>query len=169
MNPTNPGPIGSAAAARAQEHSTGAGDLGYLAQAQASVLAELGRTDAKAGALLAALALPLAVLAAALPGHTWPPAATVLMTLGGVGYAAALLLVLATVRPRLPHSARASFRSWADLTPEQLPAALASPAEQAATIVMLSRLTRAKYRALRAAIDIAAAATVLLAAALFTA
>ncbi|MFJ5026117.1 Pycsar system effector family protein [Streptomyces goshikiensis] len=158
----------SAAGEGARQHTAGRRDAQHLDQAQASVLAELGRTDAKAGALLAALALPLAVLAAALPGRSWPPAATVLMTLGGVGYALALLLVLVTVRPRLPRSARASFHSWADLNPEELPAALEAPTEQAATIVMLSRLTRTKYRALRVAIDIAAAATVLLAAALFT-
>ncbi|MFJ7271958.1 Pycsar system effector family protein [Streptomyces sp. NPDC099050] len=140
----------------------------HLDQAHAHVVAELARTDAKAAALLSALALPLAVLAAVLPGRALPPAATVLTVLGGAGLAVALVLVLGAVRPRLPHTARASFHRWADLDPDQLPAALAAPDEHASTVVMLSRLARSKYRLLRAAVDLAAAAILCLTAALFT-
>ncbi|MFD6113875.1 hypothetical protein ACFWG0_27730 [Streptomyces yangpuensis] len=69
-----------------------------LAQARTEVIAEMGRTDAKASALLTVLSLPLAVLIAAVPGHDLPVAATVTAGIGAATLAAAMLLVLRIVR-----------------------------------------------------------------------
>ncbi|MFI0062490.1 hypothetical protein [Streptomyces virginiae] len=56
-----------------------------LLQARTDVIAEMGRTDAKASALLTVLGIPLAVLIAAVPGRDLPVAATVLAGIGGGG------------------------------------------------------------------------------------
>ncbi|MEU2076618.1 Pycsar system effector family protein [Streptomyces sp. NPDC013489] len=132
-----------------------------LTQARADVTAEIGRTDAKASALLAAFSLPLAVLVAAVPGHDLNTGAAILTGLGAVGLVAAMLVVLLVVRPRLGGNSRGSYLHWATCTPEQVVADLAVD-RSAERVVKLSQIATAKYKALRVAIDITAGALVLL-------
>ncbi|AWZ06877.1 MULTISPECIES: Pycsar system effector family protein [unclassified Streptomyces] len=122
-----------------------------LAQARTDVIAEMGRTDAKASALLTVLGIPLTVLIAAVPGRDLPTAATVLVGLGAAGLAAAMLLVLAIVLPRLGGDARGSYLHWATCTPEQVSADLAVD-RSAERLVVLSKIALKKMRALRVAI-----------------
>ncbi|MFJ4879933.1 Pycsar system effector family protein [Streptomyces sp. NPDC088745] len=136
-----------------------------LQQARTEVIAEIGRTDSKAAALLAAFGLPLAVLVAVVPGKEITTAATVLIGLGAAGLVAAMLVVLLAVRPRIGGTTRGSYLHWATCTPEQLRADVAAD-NNAEQIVKLSRIAAAKYRRLRLAIDITAGALVLLALAL---
>ncbi|MGW7461002.1 Pycsar system effector family protein [Streptomyces sp. NPDC054797] len=122
-----------------------------LLQARADVIAEMGRTDAKASALLTVLGIPLAVLIAAVPGRDIPVAATVLVGLGVAGLAAAMLLVLAIVLPRLGGDARGSYLHWATCTPEEVTADLTVD-RGAERLVALSKIALKKMRALRVAI-----------------
>lgn len=128
-----------------------------LAQARTDVIAEMGRTDAKASALLTVLGIPLAVLIAAVPGRDLPTAATVLVGLGAAGLAAAMLLVLAIVLPRLGGDTRGSYLHWATCTPEQVTADLTVD-RSAERLVTLSKIALTKMRALRVAIFTTAAA-----------
>lgn len=136
-----------------------------LLQARTDTVAEISRTDAKASALLTAFSIPLAVLVAAVPGHDLPTAAAVLVALGAASLVAAMLVVLLVVRPRLGGNTRGSYLHWANCTPEQVRADLATD-PTAERIVQLSQIAAAKYRALKTAIDITAGALVLLALAL---
>ncbi|MGW6850416.1 Pycsar system effector family protein [Streptomyces virginiae] len=136
-----------------------------LLQARTDVIAEMGRTDAKASALLTVLGIPLAVLIAAVPGHHLPAAATVLAGLGVTGLAAAMLLVLAIVLPRLGGDARGSYLHWATCTPEEVTADLAVD-RSAERLVVLSKIALKKMRALRIAIFVTAGALAALALAL---
>ncbi|MET9957101.1 Pycsar system effector family protein [Streptomyces sp. NPDC006339] len=135
--------------------------------ALAAVLAEITRTDGKAGALLTALGLPLAVLVAVLPGGALSGPAAVLAALGAVGLLAAMLTVLAVIRPRITKALPGSYLHWAGCTPEELASDLAAdPVHHAAQVIHLSQIAVRKYKALRLAADLARAALVLLAAAL---
>ncbi|MFE5543577.1 Pycsar system effector family protein [Streptomyces sp. NPDC056534] len=136
-----------------------------LLQARTDVIAEMGRTDAKASALLTVLGIPLAVLIAAVPGRDLPAAATVLAGLGVAGLAAAMLLVLAIVLPRLGGDARGSYLHWATCTPEEVTADLAVD-RSAERLVVLSKIALKKMRALRVAIFVTAGALAALALAL---
>lgn len=118
-----------------------------LDAAIAGIHAELGRTDAKAGALLAALAIPFAVLTATLPGRSLSTPTTVLALLGTLGLGAAMGTVLWTIRPGLRTAARGTFLYWADCTADQVLADMASDS-RAEVVPVLSRLARRKYRAL---------------------
>ena len=69
-----------------------------LDAATRTVLAEISRTDAKAGVLLTSFSLPLAALVAAVPGRVLPVLAAVLVGTGVVGLAASMLLALASAR-----------------------------------------------------------------------
>ncbi|MFB6755504.1 hypothetical protein ACFCX6_31830, partial [Streptomyces sp. NPDC056353] len=71
-----------------------------------TAFAEISRTDGKSAVLLTSFSLPLAVLVTAVPGHTLPRAAAVLVGTGVVGLVAAMLVVLLVVRPRLARAAR---------------------------------------------------------------
>ncbi|MFD8992284.1 Pycsar system effector family protein [Streptomyces goshikiensis] len=122
-----------------------------LLQARADVIAEMGRTDAKASGLLTVLGIPLAVLIAAVPGHDLPVAATVLVGLGVAGLAAAMVLVLAILLPRLGGDARGSFIHWATCTPEEVTADLAVD-RSVERLVALSEFAVKKMRSLRVAI-----------------
>ncbi|MFE3996528.1 Pycsar system effector family protein [Streptomyces goshikiensis] len=128
-----------------------------LLQARTDVLAEMGRTDAKSGALLTVLGIPLAVLIAAVPGHDLPVAATVLVGLGAAGLAAAMLLALAIILPRLGGDAHGSYLHWATCTPEEVTADLAVD-RSAARLVALSKVATKKMRTLRVAIFLTAGA-----------
>ncbi|MGW1037862.1 Pycsar system effector family protein [Streptomyces antibioticus] len=139
-----------------------------LDAANATVLAEISRTDAKSGVLLTSFSLPLAALVAAVPGHALPPAAAVLVGAGTVGLVAAMLVVLLVVRPRLTGAARGSFLYWSLCTPEALVEDLKNPGDRATHVIQLSQIARRKYRGLRIAGDITGASLVTLAAALLT-
>lgn len=132
-----------------------------LAQARTEVIAEMGRTDAKASALLTVLSLPLAVLIATVPGHNLPVAATVAAGIGAAALAAAMLLILLIIRPRLGGDVTGSYLHWATCTPQEAAADIAS-ADIAERIVVLSKIAARKFRALRLAIDITAGAVALL-------
>ncbi|MFF3547615.1 Pycsar system effector family protein [Streptomyces platensis] len=136
-----------------------------LDAALTQVLAEIARTDTKASTLLAAFALPLAVLVAAVPGHSLPRAAAALTGLGAVGLVGAMLIVLLVVRPRITGTPRGSYLYWATCTPDEVLADLRKE-NRAEHIARLSRIAHAKYRALRTAIDVTAGALVALVAAL---
>jgi len=68
----------------------------------AEVASEIARADSKAAALLAALGLPIAVLAAAVPGRDLPLAAGICITAAALTLAAAMGLTLLALRPSLP-------------------------------------------------------------------
>ncbi|MCX4482233.1 DUF5706 domain-containing protein [Streptomyces cellulosae] len=140
-----------------------------LDAATTTVLAEISRTDAKSGVLLTSFSLPLAALVAAVPGKTLPGLSAVLVGVGTVGLVAAMLVVLLAVRPRLGGAARGSFLYWSLCTADEVLADLQAPTDRAAHVVHLSRIAKRKYKGLRLAGDITAAALVALAAALLTA
>jgi hypothetical protein len=140
-----------------------------LDAATATVLAEISRTDAKSGVLLTAFSLPLAALVAAVPGKPLPGLSAVLVGAGTVGLVAAMLVVLLVVRPRLGGARSGSFLYWSLCTADELLADLQAPADRADHVVHLSRIAKRKYKGLRLAGDLTAAALVALAAALLTA
>ncbi|MBL3808457.1 Pycsar system effector family protein [Streptomyces sp. BRB081] len=140
-----------------------------LDAATTTVLAEISRTDAKSGVLLTSFSLPLAALVAAVPGKTLPGLSAVLVGVGTVGLVTAMLVVLLAVRPRLGGAARGSFLYWSLCTADEVLADLQEPTDRAAHVVHLSRIAKRKYKGLRLAGDITAAALVALAAALLTA
>ncbi|MEW1723867.1 Pycsar system effector family protein [Streptomyces sp. NPDC093109] len=129
-------------------------------------LAEIGRSDTKAGNLLGALGLPLAVLVAVVPGRDLPAAAAVLAGTGTIGLIAAMLIVLLVVRPDITGRPRGSYLYWADCTPAEVVEDLTHD-HRAEHLVQLAILARAKYRALRWAIHVTAAALLALVAATF--
>jgi hypothetical protein len=140
-----------------------------LADAIGRVRDEIGRTDTKAGVLLTALGLPLAALVATVPGHQVSPTAAALLGIGALGLLTAMLVVLLVVRPRITGAPRGTYLHWAHCeTTEQLLEDLRDDTG-AEDLIRLSRLARAKYRALRAAIDITVVALAALAAALLAA
>ncbi|MDT9686395.1 DUF5706 domain-containing protein [Streptomyces sp. TRM76323] len=140
-----------------------------LDAATTTVLAEISRTDAKAGVLLTSFSLPLAALVATVPGRDLPPLAAVCVGAGTVGLVAAMLTVLVVVRPRLDGEHRGSYLHWARCTPDQVLADLAAPTGQAEHVIRLSEIARRKYGGLRLAVDITGTSLVALAAALLTA
>lgn len=140
-----------------------------LDAANATVLAEISRTDAKSAVLLTSFSLPLAALVAAVPGRALPAAAAVLIGAGTVGLVTAMLVVLLVARPRLTGAARGSFLYWSLCTPEDLVEDLQHPADRATHVIHLSQIARRKYRGLRIAGDITGASLVALAAALLAA
>ncbi|MFF6903376.1 Pycsar system effector family protein [Streptomyces hydrogenans] len=134
--------------------------------ATTTVLAEITRTDAKAGTLLSTVSLPLAALVAVLPGRDLPGPVAALVALGAAGLIAAMLTVLAAVRPRLAARARGNFLHWATCTPDELTTDLASRPDGAAQLINLSKIAVRKYRGLQLAGDITAVSLSLLALAL---
>lgn len=139
-----------------------------LIRARDHVAAEITRTDTKATALLTAFGIPFAVLVATVPGRDFPTAAAVLAGAGTVGLVAALLTVLLALRPRLGGTTRGSYLHWAQCTPEDITEDLATD-RNAEHIVQLSQAAVQKYKALRRAIDLTAAALCVLALALLVA
>lgn len=144
---------------------TATGPAARITAETTAVLAEITRTDSKAGALLTALGLPLAVLVGVLPGAGLSGPAAVLAALGGVGLLAAMLTVLAVLRPRITTVLPGTYLHWARCTPEELAADLAAPTAHGPQLIHLSQIALRKYEGLRLAGDLAAAALVLLAAA----
>lgn len=132
-----------------------------LSQARTDVITEIVRTDAKASALLTAFGIPLAVLVAAVPGRHISSTAAVLVGLGAVGIVAAMLTVLLVIRPRLGGNRPGSFLYWADCTTEDVIADLTTD-RRIDRLVTLSQIARQKYKALRLAVDVTAAALLVL-------
>ncbi len=138
------------------------------AAARTDVTTEIARTDAKAGALLSGLSLPLAVLIAAVQGRELSAPVTVLVGLGGGGLVVALVMVLLVVRPALGPQGRGSkgsFLHWAECSPTELAAELTVD-RRAERIVTLSRIARRKHKTLRQTIHVTIGALALLAGAL---
>ena len=141
-------------------------------EALASVTAEVARADAKAGALLAALALPAAILGTVIPGREMPTVTIILVALGAAALLGALLSTLRAIRPSLPRRSNepaGSWLRWACLDPSGIAADLADEDTVLGNVRRLSRLARAKMRALRLAVDLAVLAMASLTAAAATA
>ncbi|MGW3253541.1 Pycsar system effector family protein [Streptomyces fungicidicus] len=122
-----------------------------LDAANATVLAEISRTDAKSGVLLTSFSLPLAALVAVVPGHDLPPVVGLLVGAGAVGLIAAMLVVLVVVHPRLSGAARGSFLYWSLCSPDDLVKDLQTPGDRVAHVIHLSQIARRKYAGLRLA------------------
>ncbi|RGD55390.1 hypothetical protein DR950_41750 [Kitasatospora xanthocidica] len=137
------------------------------AAARTDVTTEISRTDGKAGALLAGLSLPLAVLTATVQGRELNAVATVLVAGGGGALVVALVLVLLAVLPKLGdgQAAPGSFLYWAECSGPELVADLTTD-RRAEKIGTLSRLALRKHRLLRYAIQVTIGALLLLAGAL---
>ncbi|ONK09272.1 Pycsar system effector family protein [Streptomyces sp. MP131-18] len=138
-----------------------------LEQARTYVSAEIARTDTKAAALLTGLSLPIAGLVAALPGRDIDPPAAIGVGLGALGLVAAMLTILFVVRPRLTGT-NTGYLNWAEAENDAAVAADIAADHRVEHIVQLSRIARAKYQALRVAIDTAAAAMAVLVISLLT-
>ena len=127
-----------------------------LVMARDQVATEISRTDAKAVALLTVVSIPTAVLVATIPGSNFALLPAVLTGLGTLGVAAAMLIVLVVIRPRLNVKSlkvRGTWAHWAECTPEEIVEdvkAIRLPE----VIAGLSRIAKKKFEALRIAIDI---------------
>ncbi|WP_330348733.1 Pycsar system effector family protein [Streptomyces sp. NBC_00582] len=127
--------------------------------AHAEVKAEIARTDAKTGLLLAFVGAVLA--------GTWTVARDLPLNVpayvaGGLGVTVlvgAAGLLLRSVRPNL--SGRHGFPLWATLTTDEITATL-SGGDLAADVAGLSRLAVVKFTALRRAVDLTMAGGALL-------
>ncbi|MFD9880090.1 Pycsar system effector family protein [Streptomyces alboflavus] len=129
-----------------------------LTVAHAEVKAEITRTDAKTGLLLAFVGAVFAgawTVARALPLNL-PACLAGALGMGLLVAAAGLLL--RSTRPNL--HGRHGFPLWATLTPQEIPGALSS--DLAADIAGLSRLAVAKFTSLRRAVDLTCAGGALL-------
>lgn len=136
-----------------------------LAQAAVDAQTEITKADAKAGALLAAIGLPIAVLTAVLPGRDLPIAAAVIAAAGAAGLVTALIAALLVIRPRLGGRPAGSYLRWADATPTAIAGDIART-NKLSRIAVLSRIAARKQRMLRIAVDIAAGSLAALVAAL---
>lgn len=137
------------------------------------VAGELARADGKAGTLLGLVGAAAAVLTTVGSGRHLGYAAPAVWT-ADAALAAAALLLLAAIRPTLVGGS--GWMAYATMAPGDILAAAtrhddhAHHAHALATHVsVLTRLARRKYRAIRYAVHLVAAAGALLAAALATA
>ncbi|MFD7738042.1 Pycsar system effector family protein [Kitasatospora sp. NPDC059800] len=138
-----------------------------LAQAHSDVTTDMGRMEAKIAALLSALGLPLAVLAAVIPGHSLPTAVTVLIGLAGAGLVAGVVTALLALRPIGVHAQpRGSFLRWASCTTADEVLDDLAEDHRAERLIRRSGLLRRKFRVFRIAIHISIAAVLILALAL---
>ncbi|MCP9205517.1 Pycsar system effector family protein [Streptomyces sp. NEAU-Y11] len=128
-----------------------------LAAAHTEVVAEIARADSKAGTLLAALGLPMAVLVVAVPGRHLDPVTSALTGLGAAGLIAAMLVTLDVIRPRIGGPVRGGFLHWATCDPGDVAASLTAD-HAPARLVKLSKIARRKYARLKIAIDITSGA-----------
>lgn len=144
-----------------------------LTAAENEVRDELRRTDSKAIGLLglfgAALAGVLALIASR-PGTL----ATVLLHLAALPIAAAVVLLLAVLRPALPGATGHGFPRWACFRPDPaaLLADLTAPGvliARAEVLAALSAAVVAKYWRIRTAVHLLPAGLALLALAVLTA
>ncbi|MEV7129727.1 Pycsar system effector family protein [Streptomyces sp. NPDC093260] len=138
-----------------------------LTDALAAVTTEIGRTDGKASLLLAFTGAALAGLAS-LAGHHLPTPAAILGALAVTALAAATVLLLLVVRPRLSGGDRASFPYWARLDEDGIRACMNGDT-RTARIRVLSVIALVKFGRLRRAVDCILLALALLALAALTA
>lgn len=136
-------------------------------QAEANAArAELARTDAKAGIALATAGTTFSVLAALGTLARVSAYAQVGIWAAMTVLAAACGMLLWVIRPVIPRTGGVGFVAHARLgTAEELLAALDAESTRerlADEVVLLSRLARAKYRRLRAGINLMFAALVIL-------
>ncbi|MFC8201711.1 Pycsar system effector family protein [Streptomyces sp. NPDC057298] len=131
-----------------------------LDAACAAVGNEIARTDGKSSLLLAFTGAVLAGLTS-LADRQLPAATQVFGAAGVLALAAASVLLLLVVRPRIGGSDRASFPYWARLTEAEIHACMHHDI-RAARIRVLSQIALGKYRRLRRAVDLILAALVLL-------
>ncbi|MEV8476211.1 Pycsar system effector family protein [Streptomyces sp. NPDC051173] len=135
-----------------------------LTEANAIVRKEIERSEPKAGALLSAFSIPLAVLVATVPGRHLSPTVDLLATMGATGLAVAVITVLYIIRPHITGAPRGTYLYWATLdpaTPQDLIDDLLEE-RRAEDIIRLAKLARAKHRRTRLAINITVAALVAL-------
>lgn len=124
-----------------------------LSAAHAEVKAEIARTDAKTGLLLAFIG---AVLAGVWTVAKDVPLTVAVCVVGGTGMSllvAAAGLLLRAVRPNLGGSRPLGFPLWATLTPEEIGSVLAED-RCAQDIANLSRIAVAKFTGLKRAVDL---------------
>jgi pycsar effector protein len=126
----------------------------------ASVSSEIARTDGKASLLLAFNGAVLAGLAS-VADKDLPPAAKTFGALAALALAAAAVLLLLVVRPRLRGDDKASFPYWARLDEDQIRAGMDGD-NRAAHIKVLSTLAVRKFTHLQRAVDLSLAALALL-------
>lgn len=142
-----------------------------LSVARTQVTAELARADAKATTLLGLVGAALAGIVA-LTGRALPTAAEVALWCAGVPILAAVLVLLAAIRPRLANPAPGSWLYAAEHGPARLLASLHTDQPTAAVTVLahdlcaLGVIVRAKYRRIRTAVTLVAVGIVVLAVAL---
>lgn len=133
----------------------------------AAVRGELARVDAKCGTLSALTMAGLAFLTTQVDHGPMPVRS--LMATAGVLLAAATLVLLAVIRPRLGST---GFRLYARIDPAALRHLLTDQDAAARLaehdLVTLSGIVNRKYRALAAAVALAAAAVLTTAAAITT-
>ncbi|MFI7632441.1 Pycsar system effector family protein [Microbispora rosea] len=134
--------------------------------------AELARVDSKAAALIGWAGTGFAVISAAATITTLPIAATAVVVGGAALLAAAVAVLLTVIRPSIPRRDGTGFVRIAALRDgEQLQELVSvdlveQRRQAAAHVVRLSQIALAKYRRLRAAVDLLLVALVVLAAAL---
>ncbi|MFF3006339.1 Pycsar system effector family protein [Kitasatospora sp. NPDC057940] len=142
-----------------------------LTRAHGEVTTDMGRTEAKVAAILSAFGLPLAVLAAVVPGRHLSVAVAVLVGLAGTGLAAGVVAALAALLPMgvTGETAPGSFLRWAECdTPDEVLDDLAEE-RRAERLIRRSQLLRRKFRMLRVATQIGIAAVAVLIVALVVA
>lgn len=159
-------------------HSTYAKEL--LAGQLTAVRGELSRVDAKCSTLVSLAGAALAFLVTQVHG---PLAVRVLLSVAGVILAAATIVLLLVLRPRLGST---GFRRYAAMPPEQIKATFTSyrpydpdaPAKsnganlagiECEDLHVLSAIVNRKYLGLRLAVDLVAAGVALVAIALVAA
>ncbi|MFH8470333.1 Pycsar system effector family protein [Streptomyces sp. NPDC017991] len=131
-----------------------------LSEACAVVGSEIARTDGKSSLLLAFTGAVLAGLASVADQHL-PLATRIFGGLAVLALAAASVLLLLVVRPRLGGNDRASFPYWARLSEEEIRACMHGDT-RTARIRILSLIAVRKFTHLRRAVDLILAALTLL-------
>ncbi|WP_327068738.1 Pycsar system effector family protein [Kitasatospora sp. NBC_01302] len=150
------------------EHPSSNPDLNEaLARAHDEVTTDMGRMEAKIAALLSALGLPLAVLAAVIPGRTLSTAVALLAGLAGAGLAAGVVTALLALLPiGVYKEPRGSFLRWASCTTADEVLDDLAEDRRPERLIRRSALLRRKFRVFRIAIYISIAAVLTLALAL---
>ena len=131
-----------------------------LDAACAAVSIEIARTDGKSSLLLAFTGAVLAGLTSLADGQL-PGVTQAFGAAGVLALAAASVLLLLVVRPRLGGNDRASFPYWARLTEAEIRACMHGDS-RAASIRVLSAIALRKFTHLRRAVDLILTALALL-------
>jgi hypothetical protein len=148
----------------------GAAVSGWLDSELTAIRGELARVDGKCG-VLTAIATGAAAFSATQTGHG-PVAARAVLAAAGVVFAAAVLVLLAALRPRFGTAGWCRYLSLpaeaiSDLDRHGRAGTYPAPALRARDLAVedlgvLSRLAHAKYRRVRLAVDLVGAGVFLL-------